>query len=159
MFWDMRKMKSLNITAYDIAERFKDTKEVKGSIDNHQIMAMLKLDNKWPQNDETPWCSAFVNYIAWLLKLPRSKDLRARSWIKIGKHIDLEDALKGFDIVVLKRGKGKQPGPEVISASGHVGFYHTHDDNNIYLLGGNQKDTVNISAYNIDRILAIRSLI
>jgi len=159
MFWDVRKMKSLSVTAYGIAHRFKDTKEVKGSIDNHQIMAMLKLDNKWPQNDETPWCSAFVNYIAFILNLQRSKDLRARSWMKIGTKINLEDAFRGFDIVVLKRGKGKQPGPEVINAPGHVGFYHSHDDHNIYLLGGNQKDSVNISAYNIDRILAIRSLI
>jgi uncharacterized protein (TIGR02594 family) len=100
----------MNITAFDIAERFQGTKEIKGTVDNPQVMAMLKFDNKWPQSDEVPWCSAFVNYVCWLLRLPRSKSLMARSWIGIGEYIDLKDALKGFDIVVLKEVQEINPG-------------------------------------------------
>jgi uncharacterized protein (TIGR02594 family) len=148
----------MNITAFDIAERFQGTKEIKGTVDNPQVMAMLKLDNKWPQSDEVPWCSAFTNYICWLLRLPRSKSLMARSWIGIGEYIDLKDALKGFDIVVLKRGAGNQPGPDVLKAPGHVGFYAGHNTDEVFLLGGNQSDGVNISSYNVNRILAIRRL-
>ena len=147
----------MNITAYDIAERFQGTKEIKGAVDNPQVMAMLKLDNNWPQNDEVPWCSGFVNYICWLLRLPRSKNLMARSWINIGSYIELEDAQVGFDIVVLKR-SANSPGPEILNAPGHVGFYAGSNSKRVYLLGGNQNNGVNVSGYNINRILAIRRL-
>lgn len=143
--------------AYDIAQRFSGIKEVPGSTANPQIMAMLQLDNKWPDDDSVPWCSAFMNYICWLTDLPRSKDLRARSWLQVGTPIDLFDAKKG-DVVILKRGKGEQPGPEVLDAPGHVGFYSAHDQSTVWLLGGNQSDTVKLSPYPIDRILGIRSL-
>ncbi|KPK74251.1 MAG: hypothetical protein AMJ84_00240 [Acidithiobacillales bacterium SM23_46] len=149
----------MNVTAFDIAQRFTGIQEVGGSVDNPQILAMLKLDNSWPENDEVPWCSAFVNYIAWLLRLPRSKDLRARSWLSVGKGITLEQAEPGFDIVILKRGQGDQPGPEVIDAPGHVGFYAGRSDALIEVLGGNQSDTVKVSRYASSRLLGVRRLL
>jgi uncharacterized protein (TIGR02594 family) len=147
------------LQAFQIAERFSSIKEVSGSVDNPQIMAMLKLDNDWPSHDEVPWCSGFVNYVCWLLRLPRSKDLRARSWLTIGQGIDFSDADTG-DIIVLKRGKGEQPGPDVIDAPGHVGFFAGYDDENqlIEVLGGNQSDTVKISRYHRARLLGVRRL-
>ena len=42
----------MNVTAFDIAERFVGTKEVGGKVDNPAILAMLTLDAKWPSNDE-----------------------------------------------------------------------------------------------------------
>ena len=152
-------MKKLEITAFDIAQRFIGIKETPGNISNPQILAMLKLDNKWPEGDEVAWCSAFINYIAWLLRLPRSKDLRARSWLRIGYAINIDNAEAGFDIVILKRGAGEQPGPEVTDAQGHVGFYAGNENKNILLLGGNQNDSVNVSPYPKNRILGIRRLI
>ena len=149
----------LNTTAFDIAERFSGIREVGGNVDNPQIMAMLKLDNSWPTADEVPWCSAFVNYVCWLLRLPRSKDLRARSWLTIGRGIDLDHAVPGYDIVILKRGSGEQPGPEVIDAPGHVGFYAGRSDGLIEVLGGNQSDTVKISRYPSGKLLGVRRLI
>jgi hypothetical protein len=66
----------------------------------------------------------------------------------------------GYDVVVLKRGSGKQPGPDVINAPGHVGFFAGYEyGNKIYLLGGNQGDTVSIAAYDTNRVLGIRRLI
>lgn len=143
--------------AFDIAQRFVGVKEIGGEVDNPMILSMLKLDNDWPQNDEVPWCSAFVNYVCWLLRLPRSKDLRARSWLTVGTLETLETVQRG-DIIVLQRGTGEQPGPEVINAPGHVGFYAGHDDTHVEVLGGNQSDTVKISRYPIERLLAVRSL-
>jgi uncharacterized protein (TIGR02594 family) len=145
-------------TAFDIAERFVGIREVGGSVDNPQIMAMLKLDNEWPENDEVPWCSAFMNYVAWLLRLPRSKDLRARSWLNVGRGIHLDDAVPGNDIIILKRGSGTQPGPEVINAPGHVGLYAGRSDGFIEVLGGNQGDTVKVSRYASSRLLGVRRL-
>lgn len=148
----------MNITAFDIAQRFVGIKEVGGSVDNPQIVAMLRLDSGWPENDEVPWCSAFVNYVCWLLRLPRSKSLRARSWLTVGKGINLDDAEPG-DIIVLKRGKGEQPGPEVIKAPGHVGFYAGRFGEFVEVLGGNQSDTVKVSRYPASRLLGVRRLI
>lgn len=67
----------MNITAFDLAQRFIGIKEVPGSTSNPQVLAFLRLDNAWPDGDDVAWCSAFVNYIAWLLRLPRSKIGRA----------------------------------------------------------------------------------
>ena len=150
-------MRKIEITAYQIAERFLGLKEVKGAVDNPQILAMLKLDNQWPQNDETPWCSAFVNYVAWLLRLPRSKDLRARSWINTGIQGDLSKAEVGFDIVVLTRA-GDKSGPEVINAPGHVGFFAGRNKDSVLVLGGNQGDQVSVLGFDPGRVLAVRRL-
>lgn len=142
---------------FDLAQRYTGIKEVGGELDNPTIMGMLTLDMKWPSNDEVPWCSAFANRIAWLARAPRSKDLRARSWLTIGRGITLDEAEPG-DIIVIKRGKGEQPGPEVIDAPGHVGFYAGRFGSFIEILGGNQSDTVKISRYPSDRLLGVRRI-
>jgi uncharacterized protein (TIGR02594 family) len=147
----------IETSVFKMAERFTGVKEISGEIDNPQITAMLKLDADWPDHDEVPWCSAFVNYITWLLRLPRSKSLRARSWLLVGSAVKLSDAQVG-DIVILQRGKGEQPGPEVIKAPGHVGFYAGITGGLIEVLGGNQADTVKISRYPAKRLLGIRRL-
>jgi uncharacterized protein (TIGR02594 family) len=123
---------------------------------NHQIMAMLHLDAAWPSADEVPWCSAFVNYVCWLYGTERTENLRARSWLLVGRKIELHDAVVGFDIVILKRGGEDQPGPEVINAQGHVGFFVGADKDFVSVHGGNQSDSVNISRYPISQILGIR---
>lgn len=150
-------MSFTGLDAFDIAQRFVGIKEVGGGLDNPQIMAMLKLDNGWPEHDEVPWCSAFANHICWLLRLPRSKNLRARSWLQVGRGIALDKAEHG-DIIVLKRGRGDQPGPEVLEAPGHVGFYAGRFGEFIEVLGGNQSDTVKVSRYPASRLLGVRKL-
>jgi uncharacterized protein (TIGR02594 family) len=143
--------------AFELAERYVGQKEVGGKVDNPLIMSMLKLDMNWPSSDEVPWCSAFANWICWHARLPRSKDLRARSWLSIGKGIPLDEAVPG-DIIVLKRGTGDQPGPEVTDAPGHVGFYAGIFGEFIEVLGGNQSDQVKISRYPKSRLLGVRRL-
>lgn len=148
----------VQLTAFSLAERFLGTEEVEGAISNPQITAMLRLDNRWPTGDDVPWCSAFVNYVAWLLRLPRSKSLAARSWLAVGETIEPMNAKVGFDVVVIKRGAGPQPGPEVLKAQGHVGFFAGLQGQTIMILGGNQTDMVSIQPFNIDRLLGIRRL-
>ncbi|OIQ52145.1 hypothetical protein BerOc1_00618 [Pseudodesulfovibrio hydrargyri] len=150
-------MRAIQMTAFDMAQRFVGVREVPGSQSNPAVLAMLKLDDDWPEGDDVPWCSAFANYVAWLLRLPRSKSLMARSWLKVGRAVGGE-AEPGFDVVVLKRGTGKQPGPEVLDAPGHVGFYAGEENGRVLVLGGNQKDEVNIAAYPKSRVLGIRRL-
>ena len=143
---------------FELAQRFSGIEEVQGTVDNDQIMAMLRLDTAWPSGDEVPWCSAFANYIAWLARAPRSKSLRARSWLQVGQEIELADAEPG-DVIVLQRGKGEQPGPEVLDAPGHVGFYAGVWREYIEVLGGNQSDTVKISLYPTERLLGVRRIL
>lgn len=124
----------ITTSAYKIASKFIGIKEIPGSGANPQIMAMLKLENLWPAGDEVAWCGAFAGYVAWLLDLPRSHSLAARSWLKIGTPISIEEAKPDCDIVIVKRGGG--PGPEVIEAPGHVGFFAGRKDGQILILGG-----------------------
>ena len=151
-------MNVMHTSAFEIARRFVGIEEVPGMESNPMILAMLKLDGDWPEDDSVPWCSAFMNWVCWLLRLPRSKSYRARSWLNVGYAINFLDIEPGFDIVILKRGSGDQPGPTVINAPGHVGFYAGHDANKIELLGGNQGDSVKVSRYDSSRILGLRRL-
>jgi uncharacterized protein (TIGR02594 family) len=142
----------VNITLYDIAERFIGIEEVPGKLSNPQILAMLQLDQSWPQDDEVDWCSAAMQYWTWLIRLPRSKSLMARSWLGVGEVVPIIEARRGFDVVVLWRGTRSGP-------FGHVGLYSGRsDDGSIALLGGNQGGMVNVSVFPMERVLGIRRL-
>lgn len=151
----------METTAYKIAQRFVGIEEADGPTSNPQVLAFLRLDAKWVEDDETPWCSAFVNYVAWLLDLPRSFSLAARSWLGVGVPIPLDAARLGFDIVVLSRGPEPQPGPEVLRAPGHVGFFASQERafGHVWLLGGNQGDRVSIAPFDAGRVLGVRRLL
>jgi uncharacterized protein (TIGR02594 family) len=142
---------------YSIAERFVGIKEVAGSSSNPAILAMLRLDTEWPMDDRVPWCGAAMNYWAWLLRLPRSKSLRARSWLSVGTPIQLIDAKAENDVVIL-RNKLTDPGPDVIDFQGHVTLFAGIEGSRILGLGGNQSDTVNVSYFSQDHILGVRRL-
>ena len=153
----------ISTSAFEVGQRFIGIKEIAGVMDNPMILAMLRLApdgdyDSWPEHDEVPWCSAYVNFICHILRLPRSKSLRARSWLGVGHRIALEDARVGCDVIILSRGEGVQPGPDVEDAPGHVGFYAGHDDTYIQILGGNQGDTVSVKSFRKDRLLGVRRL-
>jgi uncharacterized protein (TIGR02594 family) len=151
-------VKKLEISAFDLAQRFVGTKEVPGTSSSPQVLAMLRLDENWPNGDHVPWCSAFVNYVAWLLRLPRSKSLLARSWLGVGTPVACEEARVGFDVVILKRGEGDQPDAENTTAPGHVGFFAGVQQDRVLLLGGNQQDSVSVASYPLNRLLGVRRL-
>jgi len=138
-------------TAFDLAARFVGVKEVPGKGDNPFILGMLRLDSEWPQHDEVPWCSAFMNFVAWMLRLPRSKSLLARSWLDVG--LPVANPIPGWDVVIFWRGY-KDDG-----RTGHVGFYAgTDESGNILVLGGNQGNMVSIAPYDRTKVLGYRRL-
>lgn len=139
----------MNVTPFDLAQRFIGVREVRGGVDNPFVLSMLRLDASWPEHDEVPWCSAFVNYIAWLLRLPRSKSLRARSWLGVGTVVPGPALARIGDVVVLKRGTGEQ---------GHVGFFAGWDGTHVMVLGGNQGDAVSIDPFLASEVLGFRRL-
>jgi len=149
----------LRISAFSLAQRFLGLRETPGVASNAHVLSMLQLDAAWVQNDEVPWCSAYVNYICWLLRLPRSKSLSARSWLGVGIPVNIDEAKPGFDVVVLQRGGADEPGPEVLAAPGHVGFFAGRTPGQIHVLGGNQSNTVSVQAFEPSRLLGLRRLV
>jgi len=140
----------------ELARRFIGLKELPGHDVNHPlIMAMLTLDAEWPSSDEIAWCSGYIGFVCWLAGLPRTRSLMARSWLAMGTPIDNLDLAKEGDLVILNRGGSAdptEPGP------GHIGFYLSHDDTFIHILGGNQSNTVSESAQPKLNLLGIRRL-
>lgn len=86
------------------------------------------------KDDETSWCSAFMCWCALKAGIPHTKSLVARSWMSWGKRV-FEP--KVGDVVVFKRGS--------LSWQGHVGLYIRSTGTQVYTLGGNQGNTVNIT--------------
>jgi uncharacterized protein (TIGR02594 family) len=154
----------LNVTALWLAQRFIGVAETPGGESNPRVLAMLKSIASWPKGDEVAWCSAFAHEVAWLLDLPRSKSLGARTWLRVGRPVPLSEAQPGFDVVIFKRGDGPQPGPEVIEAAGHVAFYvrtigdASQDGAYVEVVGGNQGDAVSTARYRASSVLGIRRL-
>lgn len=148
----------MQVTAFDVARRFLGTTEVPGPRVNPVILAMLRLEDGSIVDDATAWCSAFVNFVAWLLDLPRSKSLAARSWLRIGAPVAIADARVGFDVVVLQRGNAPQPGADMLDAPGHVGFFAGLDGDTVRVLGGNQGDAVTEARFPVARVLGVRRL-
>lgn len=141
------------------AQRFVGLKELPGP-DQHPLIqwwfSLCGMGNNQP--DEVPWCSAFINGMAWDCRLPRSKSASARSWLGVGRSVLLENAKPG-DVVILSRGSGQQPGPEVLKAPGHVGLFAGWETGVVLVLGGNQQDSVSVQAFPLSRLLGIRRLV
>lgn len=149
------------MTAFELAGRFLGTKEIPGELSNPLITWWHSLCGEGPATpDEVPWCSAAVNGIAFILGLPRSGSAAARSWLAVGKMVSLSEAEAANDVVVIYRGSGPQPGPEVLSAPGHVGLFGGFDpaSGKVLIRGGNQGDAFTDSWFDADRILGIRRL-
>lgn len=155
-------MKKIELTAFDLAGRFLGLKEIPGG-QNHPLISWWHslCGEGLATPDEVPWCSAAMNGVAFLLGLPRSGSPAARSWLAVGAPVGLGEAEAGNDVVVLYRGNGVQPGPEVLAAPGHVGLFGSfaHGSGRILIRGGNQGDEFNDSWFPAERILGIRRLI
>lgn len=134
----------------EIARAETGVKEVPGAASHPRILEYLQCCDGVPAgaDDETPWCSAFANFCMSRAGLTGTRSLGARSWLKWGRAVELQEAQPG-DVVVLWR-----EDPE--SWKGHVGFYDGRDGQAILLLGGNQQNTVNVRPYPRERLLGVR---
>ena len=132
--------------------------EIVGKLDNPQVLKYFNKTGFKDLNlkDETSWCSAFAIWVARNSCAESSSELNARSWLKVGKKVTQPE--KG-DIVVFWRGKHKN---EFITGStkkkGHVGYFIRSTSRYVYVLGGNQRNRVQISAYLKSRVLGYRDI-
>lgn len=145
---------------FDLAARFLGVKERAGKKDHPLVQWWLSLCGYGLDSaDEIPWCSAFVNGVAWEWgDVPRSKSAAARSWLRVGQPVSILGAVRGYDVVVLQRGAGPQPGPNVLQAPGHVGWFDALDGDHVVVLGGNQSNEVNFQRFPVARVLGVRRL-
>lgn len=114
--------------------------------DNAELRAYLRSDGKTLGDpDALPWCGDYVetviknsmpseNFTGPLAENP----YWARNWLFFGRRVN---PCYGC-ILVFERNSG-----------GHVGFGVGEDDNDYYVLGGNQSDSVNIVRINKRRLL------
>lgn len=124
--------------------------ELKGVEDNPDILKYFSAIGfeGGGIKDETAWCSAFVNWVHKQAGVAYSGELNARSWLGIGDEVSIPDI---GDVVVFWR---ESPS----SWKGHVGLYINEDEKNIYVLGGNQYNSVCIRPYPKHRLLGYRSI-
>lgn len=138
--------------AYDVAKRYMGVREVPGKEHNPVIVRWLRRLATWIHDDETAWCSAFVNHCASEAGYECSGKLNARSWLDVGEKVPLSESRKG-DVFILWRGTKD-------GWQGHVAFLDHYNPTRglVYLLGGNQNNEVNITAYPVGRVLGVRRL-
>lgn len=125
------------------------TQEIAGTQNNNKIVDYFKKAGfSWVTDDETAWCAAFLNAILVEYQLPNTGKLNAKSFLELG--IETQEPEIG-DIVVLWRISKSSP-------FGHAGFFIAKDNNNVYILGGNQNNEVDISKFPLSRVLGFRKL-
>lgn len=134
---------------YQFALQEFGTKAIAGALHAPEILKYFsEIGAAWVKDDETAWCAAFVNWCLKSAKLKFSGALNARSFLTYGS-ATLTPKLG--DIVVLWR--INRDGPY-----GHVGFFVAQTHDRVYILGGNQGDAVNISAYDKTFLLGYRRI-
>lgn len=125
--------------------------QIAGPEHNERILQYARdIGMNWINDDETPWCSIFMNWVAKKAGYTMTNNAAARSWLNVGSEI--HDPEPG-DIAVFWRVHRD-------SWTGHVGIFtgYSRDGNRIYTLGGNQRNSVTVSAYASDRLLSFRRL-
>ncbi len=121
-------------------------REISGNLHEARILQYAKESGMdYIDDDETPWCSVFVNWVCTKSNLPTSGKPNARSWVNVGTTTNQP---KPGDVVVFWR-------ESVESWKGHVAFYlgHSPDMNKVFCLGGNQGNEVSVAAYDAKKVL------
>ncbi len=140
---------------YLVAKKYNGLKEIKGSKHSKVILNMVKSLSRgfrYIKDDETPWCSTFINHIAKESGYERTGSPAAKSWLKVGESVPLKDAQLG-NVVVLWR-KNKTCG------LGHVGIFEAISENGKYvkLYGGNQNNRAGSDWFPVNRVEGVRAL-
>jgi uncharacterized protein (TIGR02594 family) len=135
---------------YDIARSYLGLQEFPGARHNEQVVQFFAdSGHSWVQDDETPWCAAFVGSVLAQAGLKGTGELAARSYEDWGDPVNKLDNARRGDVVVLWR-----ESPD--SWKGHVGFYEGHGAGTVSLLGGNQGNEVSVAKYPSERVVAVR---
>ena len=134
---------------YAHASLDKGLRETPGSASTPRIRRAILEAASWldPDDSVTAWCGCIMGL--WFSECgltPPAAYYRAANWLNIGRASPLETAKQGY-VVVLTRSGGN-----------HVGLYHSHTATHITLLGGNQSNAVNLTAYSRASLRGVRAI-
>ncbi len=107
-------------------------------VEYHQATTLRATD------DETPWCSSFVNWVIKQSGRQGTNSALAKSWLNWGTVLTVPTL---GSVVVIKK---KTPGLSQATGSStgyHVGFFVSLTVTHVRLLGGNQGDQVKYSSF------------
>lgn len=133
---------------YQIARTQLGVKERAGEGDNPEIVKYHRTTNlptSLQNQDETAWCSSFVNWCMEQAGIEGTDSASARSWLRWGQKITTPTL---GCVVVFRRGNNP--------AHGHVALFVRNVGDEIEVLGGNQNDAVTIARYAKSRLLGYR---
>ena len=119
-------------------------KEVQGEADNPRVIWYHSFTDLGAQHDSVPWCSSFICAMLESNGYSSTRNALARSYLDYGSQIEPRYGA----ICIVKRGRHEW--------QGHVGFYVYQDEHYIYILGGNQKDAVNVRGFKKDILIDAR---
>jgi uncharacterized protein (TIGR02594 family) len=123
--------------------------EIEGSRSNPLLLSIMKKHLVSTTDDSTTaWCGIIMGEIFDRCGLPKPPGYTAaRSWIKQGTEIKIEEAKPG-DVVIFTRPPS--------TWQGHVALYVWHNDTHVMVCGGNQSNKVCFQSYVRERVLGIR---
>lgn len=107
-------------------------KEIKGGEDNPRVVEYHQATSLKAKEDETSWCSSFVNWTMKQAGVQGTNSAAARSWLNWGEKVTPDAAhVKPGDVIVFPRGSNP--------AYGHVAIVKEVQDNGkVVVVGGNQ---------------------
>jgi len=139
--------------------KYAGNREVAGPKSNEWILRMIRSYNRgvfrWASDDgEIAWCSIFMQLVgldACIIIDPETNKgptALAKSWLKSGRPVKVDEALAG-DVAIFTRGGG-----------GHVAVLARIDEANgdVWVFGGNQSNAVTLSPYKLSRLIGIRRM-
>lgn len=126
------------------ARRYIGEREIKGPQHNPLIVQMwADIYRRGINNDETPWCAAFVGEMLEHVGIKPTRFESAKSYLVWGAQL-LQPAV-GCVAVFTREG------------GGHVGFVVGQNEvGALLVLGGNQSDAVNIRVFSRSRVSGYR---
>ena len=126
-------------------------REVAGGRNNPRIVEYHQTTSLRATNDETPWCSSFVNWVLGRAGHQGTGSAAAISWKSWGEPVGGLPQARSGDVVVLHRHGAP-------ATSNHVGFLVRSEEGRVTLLGGNQGNQVKESNYDLRQweVVAIR---
>mgnify|MGYP006296354457 CR=1 FL=1 len=126
------------------AEKYIGTKEIRGSRHNPQILEFWdEIGMGGINTDEVPWCASFVGAVLEECGIRSTRSGSSKSYLNWG--IKLDKPVQGCIVVFTRNG------------GGHVGFVEGIDKiGNLYVLGGNQSDAVNVKLFKTTNVVGYR---
>ena len=129
-----------------LARRDLGVTAIPGPEDNARVLRYFRdVGHGEIRHDEIAWCAAFVGSCLERAGIGSTRSLMARSYLNWG--VAIPEPKPGC-IVVLSRGADP--------TLGHAGFYAGTSGDTVLLLGGNQSNSVRITAFPASRILGYR---